>query len=122
MKMHLMMALFFTCCVSACSTLRSADLSIWGDPPKHLKGNITTKVEWLSTPQVAVRCAELLASFGHVPVPAHGCTYQMSQGEIVLVLPYNIHPLVVHELAHAHQFRLGERVSHQNWKRMQLPN
>lgn len=121
MRLIVISAVFFTMCTTACSTTRSADLKILGDPPAHLKGSITTQVEWLSTPQVAARCASLLLSFGYVPIPAYGCTYKQINGGITLVLPYDLHPLIVHELAHAHQIRLGEPVSHADWKRMTTP-
>jgi hypothetical protein len=107
--------------VTACTTARSADLAIWGDPPQHLKGDIVTEVEWLSPSAVYVRCAQILMSFAQAPIPSHSCAYKTAGGKITLVLPNNLHPLIVHELAHAHQMAKSLTVDHEGWQRFSTP-
>ena len=99
-----------------CAVMRPLDVALAGQPPARLTGPITTQVEWKSAEAVALRCASLQASFGQFPTGAHGCTYASKGGPITMVLPMDLHPLISHELGHAHQLRNGEAVSHKDYK------
>ena len=99
-----------------CAVMRPVDVSLAGQPPARLTGPITTQVEWKSAEAVAARCASLQASFGQFPTGAHGCAYAEPGGPITLVLPMDLHPLISHELGHAHQLAQGERPSHKGYR------
>lgn len=101
--------------ITACATVRNIDTSLAGQPPAHLRGEIVTLVDWRSPSGVYARCAQLQASFGQFPSGAHGCAYAHPGGKITLVLPYDLHPLISHELGHAHQLRTGVPVDHRGW-------
>lgn len=107
---------FMFAAASACAITRDADVALLGDPPDRLKGDIVTVVDWRSAEAVGWKCAKVQASFGKVPTGAHGCAYREPGGEITLVLPKDLHPLIVHEIAHAHQLRMNEPVNHKGWK------
>lgn len=104
-----------------CALTRPVDVALAGQPPERLTGPIVTQVEWKSAEAVALRCASLQASFGQFPTGAHGCTYASKGGPITMVLPMDLHPLISHELGHAHQLRNGEAVSHKGFKYCRAP-
>ena len=101
--------------LAGCALTRPVDVSLAGQPPARLTGPITTQVEWKSAEAVAARCAGLQASFGKFPTGGHGCTYAKPGGPITLVLPMDLHPLITHELGHAHQLRQGMEPDHKGW-------
>lgn len=102
--------------VPACSVTRDMDVAFLGNPPNRLKGDIVTVVDWRSAEAVGWKCAQVQASFGRFPTGAHGCAYREPGGPITLVLPKDLDPLIVHEIAHAHQLRMGEPVNHDGWR------
>ena len=101
--------------IHACTMTRDADLAILGEPPARLRGDIVTQVDWRDPAGVMWRCAAIQAEFMQIPTGGHGCAYAKPNGEITLVLPKDLHPLIVHEIAHAHQLRMGEPVNHKGW-------
>ena len=102
--------------ITACAMTRDIDTALAGSPPEHLRGDIVTLVDWRSAEAVALECARLQASFGKMPTGAHGCAYAHPGGKITLVLPRDLHPLITHELGHAHQLKMGLDVDHKGWK------
>ena len=102
--------------LTGCAITRPIDVALAGQPPERFTGPITTQVEWKSAEAVAVRCAALQARFGQIPTGAHGCAYAEPGGPITLVLPMDLHPLISHELGHAHQMAQGERPSHKGYR------
>ena len=102
--------------LQGCAMTRPFDTALAGQPPARLTGPIVTQVEWKSPEDVAFRCAQLQAQSGQFPTGAHGCAYAQDYGPITLVLPYDLHPLISHELGHAHQLRLGEPVDHKEYR------
>lgn len=102
--------------LTGCAITRNADLALAGQPPTRLTGPITTVVEWKSAEAVGLRCAAIQARVGQFPTGAHGCAYAEAGGPITLVLPMDLHPLISHELGHAHQLNLGEPVNHKGWE------
>jgi hypothetical protein len=102
--------------LTGCALTRPVDVALAGQPPERLTGDIVTLVEWKSAEAVAVRCAQLQAISGQIPTGGHGCAYAQNGGPITLVLPRDLHPLISHELGHAHQLKAGEPVTHKGWK------
>ena len=102
--------------LTGCALTRPVDVALAGQPPQRLTGDITTLVEWKSAEAVAVRCAQLQAISGQLPTGGHGCAYAKDGGPITLVLPRDLHPLISHELGHAHQLAKGEPVTHREYK------
>jgi hypothetical protein len=102
--------------LAGCAITRPFDVAIAGQPPAKFQGDITTVVEWKSAEAVAVRCAALQARFGQFPTGAHGCAYAEAGGPVTLVLPMDLHPLISHELGHAHQLAQGEPVTHKEYR------
>jgi len=102
--------------LAGCAVMRPADVKLAGQPPERLTGPITTLVEWKSPEDVAFRCAALQVRFGNFPTGAHGCAYAQDNGPITLVLPYDLDPLISHELGHAHQLKAGEPVNHKDYQ------
>lgn len=102
--------------LAGCAITRPFDIAIAGQPPAKFSGPITTVVEWKSAEAVGLRCAALQARFRQIPTGAHGCAYAEAGGPITLVLPMDLHPLISHELGHAHQLQAGELVNHKGWK------
>jgi hypothetical protein len=100
---------------TGCALARPVDVALAGQPPERLTGDIVTLVEWKSAEAVGIRCAQLQARFGQFPTGAHGCAYAEAGGPITLVLPMDLHPLISHELGHAHQLAKGEPVNHKGW-------
>jgi hypothetical protein len=100
----------------ACVIARPVDVALAGQPPTRLTGDIVTLVEWKSAEAVAVRCAQLQAISGQLPTGGHGCAYAQNGGPITLVLPRDLHPLISHELGHAHQLAKGEPVTHKEYR------
>lgn len=100
----------------ACVIARPIDVALAGQPPQRFTGPIVTQVEWKSAEAVAVRCAALQTRFGQFPTGAHGCAYAEAGGPVTLVLPMDLHPLISHELGHAHQLKAGEPVNHKGWE------
>jgi len=116
LRLALLSVVSFGVTISACALTRDADVAFLGEPPDRLKGDIVTVVDWRSAEAVGWKCAEVQASFGQFPTGGHGCAYKEPGGQITLVLPRDLHPLIVHEIAHAHQIRMGEPVTHKGWK------
>lgn len=102
--------------LQGCALTRTADVSLAGQPPERLTGPIATQVEWLPPEAVAIRCAGIQATFGKFPTGAHGCTFSKDGKLITLVLPLGLHPLIDHELGHAHQLRNAEPVTHKEYR------
>lgn len=102
--------------LTACAITRPAEMALISEPPSHLTGEITTQVEWLSSERVMLRCAAVQSGFGKLPLGGLGCTYANAGGPITLVLPYDLHPLVRHELGHAHQLKAGVPVTHEEYR------
>lgn len=101
--------------LAGCALARPVDVSLAGQPPDRLTGPIVTLVEWKPAEAVAARCAVLQASSGKFPTGAHGCTYAQDNGPITMVLPMDLHPLISHELGHAHQLKNGKPPDHKGW-------
>jgi hypothetical protein len=102
--------------LAGCALTRPVDVALAGQPPQRLTGDITTLVEWKSAEAVGIRCAQLQARFGQFPTGAHGCAYAEAGGPVTLVLPRDLHPLISHELGHAHQLKAGEPVTHKEYR------
>ena len=102
--------------LAGCAITRPFDVALGGQPPAKFQGPIVTLVEWKSAEAVAARCAQLQAKSGQFPTGAHGCAYAKNNGPITLVLPMDLHPLISHELGHAHQLAQGERPSHKGYR------
>ena len=101
--------------LAGCATMRTLDVTDNTQPPTP-PGPIITMVEWKTPEGVAIRCAQLQAAFGKFPAGGYGCAYAHPGQPITLVLPLGLHPLISHELGHAHQLRRGEPVDHKGWK------
>ena len=99
-----------------CAVTGPIDAARATQPPARLTGPITTLVEWKSPEDVAFRCAALQARFGKLPLGSPGCAYAQDNGPITLVLPYDLDPLISHELGHAHQLKAGEPVTHKEYQ------
>ena len=102
--------------LTACAITRPVDVALAGQPPAKFQGDITTVVEWRSAEAAGLRCAALQARFGQFPTGAHGCAFAEPGGPITLVLPRDLHPLISHELGHAHQLAKGEPVNHKEYR------
>jgi hypothetical protein len=113
---HVLILVIAGLVLCACVITRPVDVALAGQPPARLAGPITTVVEWKSAEAVGVRCAAIQARFWQFPTGAHGCAYAEAGGPITLVLPMDLHPLISHELGHAHQLKAGEPVNHKGWE------
>ena len=102
--------------LAGCALTRPAEMAVLTQPPESLTGEVVTMVDWRTPEAVALKCAQVRASFGKLPLGGLGCTYAPPGGQITLVLPMDLHPLITHELGHAHQLRQGMAPDHKGWK------
>ena len=102
--------------LAGCALTRPAEMAVLTQPPESLTGEVVTMVDWRTPEAVALKCAQVQASFGKLPLGGLGCTYARPGGQITMVLPMDLHPLITHEVGHALQMKRGETPNHKGWK------